>query len=227
MPDVLRLCGETIDGRASLFALDEPGWYAEGTDEAEALANVPKAIAEFDAWLTVHGEDPPAWPDHWEIAERFTTYGLPGGFEVNGIFAVEREAPSADLVATTIRGLGFCRADLERVAATMPDDGWTQPLGPGERTPAEVLTHIARAECWYLSHFTDAAEVALASEPPGTVEQMLAVQDALVDWLRQASGDDLVRVVVDREEEWTVAKLIRRALWHERIHLRELEDATV
>ncbi|MDP9364891.1 MAG: hypothetical protein M3Q10_11830 [Chloroflexota bacterium] len=38
---------EDIEGRVILFPLDLPGCWAEGATEAEALANVPAALAAY------------------------------------------------------------------------------------------------------------------------------------------------------------------------------------
>jgi hypothetical protein len=43
-----------------------------------------------------------------------------------------------------------------------------------------------------------------------------------MDWLTTASGEKLNAISVSDEEEWSVRKVLRRALWHERTHTAEL-----
>lgn len=219
------LYAETIEGVHLLHALHRPGCYAEGATEAQGLATVPAASAAYRHWLAAHGEavpDLPGPPEAFAIVGRFASYTLADGYEVNGLFEPERRPASSAFVARCCRLLGYARVDLLAAARAVPTSRWETALGPGERTPRQVVEHVARAEWWYLSHFADVPRALLDDRPPGSPSQFEAVHAALVDWLANIPCEQLGAITVDREEEWSVRKLLRRALWHERTHTAEL-----
>jgi hypothetical protein len=42
-----------IEGRTLAWALDYPGCFAYGMDEAEALINLPKALLDYEHWIKI------------------------------------------------------------------------------------------------------------------------------------------------------------------------------
>jgi hypothetical protein len=48
-----------IEGRSLAWALDYPGCFAYGNDEAEALINLPKAMLAYESWINNHTSE--AW----------------------------------------------------------------------------------------------------------------------------------------------------------------------
>jgi predicted RNase H-like HicB family nuclease len=221
MMATLRLHSEDIDGRVLLFPLDLPGCWAEGGTEAEALADVPASFAAYAAWLAAHGEAAPDPPGASRVVERVRSRVLADGYEVNALFAPERPPPDRALLFLGRHLLDHAGADLLAALGAIPED--RRDVAPtGRRTPRQVVEHVARAELWYLRHFVDAPTTLVFNHPPGSEEQFSAVHAALLDWLATASPEQLGQLTVEREEEWSVRKLLRRALWHARTHTWEL-----
>jgi predicted RNase H-like HicB family nuclease len=221
MTATLRLHSEDIDGRVLLFPLDLAGCWAEGATEAEALANLPAALAAYHAWLAVHGETGPDPPGEPRVVERVRSRLLRDGYEVNALFAPERRPPDRALLVRGRRLLVHAGADLLAALGAIPEH--RRNVAPaGTRTPRQIVEHVARAELWYLRHFVGAPTTLVADHPPGSEEQFSAVHAALLDWLATASPEQLGQLTVEREEEWSVRKLLRRALWHARTHTADL-----
>jgi predicted RNase H-like HicB family nuclease len=168
------LHSENIEKTHILFALDLPGCYAEGATEAEGLGNFPAAFASYGDWLLAHGEaipDLPDPPEAFAIVGRFASYTLADGYEVNGLFAPEWRPAAPAFVARCHRLLGYARVDLLAAARAIPTSRWDTAFGPGERTPRQVIEHVARAERWYLSHFAGVPRALLDDHPPGSPSQ--------------------------------------------------------
>jgi predicted RNase H-like HicB family nuclease len=218
----LRLYCEDIDGRSVLYALDLPGCYAEGMSEDEALERFPLAWASYADWLVSHGDLAPERPERFTIVERFASYILLDGYEVNALFAPERHPPSRSFIARCQRLLGFSRADLLTTWQAIPADRQDSPAAAGERTPQQILDHLARAEWWYQTHIAEHAERPLIDDPGESLTQLVGVRSSLLNWLSTASDEELRAISVSDEEEWSVRKVLRRALWHERTHSAEL-----
>lgn len=80
---------EEIEGRVLLFALDLPGCWVEGGTEAEALEDVPAALAAYRAWRAGLGDAVPDQVGPPRVVERVPGRFLPDGYEVNALFAPE------------------------------------------------------------------------------------------------------------------------------------------
>lgn len=221
MPAILPLHLEEIEGRVLLFALDLPGCWAEGRTEAEALEEVPAALAAYRAWRAGLGDAVPDQVGQPCVVERIPGRFLPDGSEVNALFAPERRPPDGALLGLCRRLLERSGEDLVAAMAAIPADRW-DAVPVGDRTPRQTIAHVAQAELWYLGRFTHAPRPLLTDHPSGSPEQFAAVHAALLGWLETAAPNQLGQVIVEREEEWTVRKLLRRALWHERTHTADL-----
>jgi predicted RNase H-like HicB family nuclease len=217
----LRLYSEDTDGRSILYALDLPGCYAEGVSEDEAFERFPLAWASYAELLVTRGDMAPQPPERFVIAERFASYVLSDGYEVNALFAPERHPPSRRFIARCQHLLGYSRANLLEAWQAIPADRQDAASAADKRTPQQILDHVARAEWWYQSHIAQHAEGPLRDHSPDSLAQLACARAALLDWLSTASGEEL-RIISVSDEEWSVRKVLRRALWHERTHTAEL-----
>lgn len=213
---------EDIDRVHLAFPLDLPGCYAEGNTEAAALANAPAALAAYRDWRTRHDGPIPPPPAAVRVVERVPSRALAGGYEVNALFAPERRPPDPAFLALGRRLLVAADADLRAALEAIPEGGRDRAPGPGERTPRQVAAHVAQAGWWYLTQVADVPHRAPDDHPVGSTARVAAVHAALLDWLATASPARLAAVTVSQEEEWSVRKLLRRALWHARTHAAEL-----
>lgn len=102
------------------------------------------------------------------------------------------------------------------------------PTGPpGKvRTIELMLEHIADVEWWYLHNLRLLEGV----RPPSSYERngfdyLSKIRDAISDRLKHASTEELERVVTTSvQEQWTLRKVLRRLVWHERYHTAAIES---
>ena len=83
----------------------------------------------------------------------------------------------------------------------------------------DVLHHLGTAENWYMDRLGLAHEPAW--EMKDTLGRVLLVRQHLFDVLPELVGDE--RVAEWNGELWSPRKLIRRALWHELLHARDVK----
>jgi ribosomal protein S18 acetylase RimI-like enzyme len=219
--------------------VDWPGAFCWGAERESALARIPSAVHGFVDWLAAHGEAATR-PESavWEVVEEVAAYRLDGGYEVNAIFAADSRPVTADELDRQIDRLGYARRDLLDLRARLeefersggrlpPEDRAAEALASGAsagREADEVIRHLAAAEIWFASRLEGTARY---EGPPrdGELDTYLeASRDFLLGWLRELHARDPRLARTDgKGERWTLAKLLRRALYHSLDHLAELD----
>lgn len=228
-------------GRFGAWMLDWPGCFAWARSREAALARAHPAAWRFAAWLGDHGESVVGpEPGRPEIVEEVPSI-LVGEYELNALFGVEeREVPAAE-IEEAIRRIGWARADLlalsERITA-FEDAGGLLPLesrdagevasGAGTgRTADAVLRHVAGAGIWLSSRLDRALGTVRYDGPPRDGPRSSFVEAAHA-WamarLRELHRADAMGAATDgKGERWTLAKVLRRHLYHQLDHLDELD----
>jgi predicted N-acetyltransferase YhbS len=151
------------------------------------------------------------------------------GYERNATFAMDNRPVTAEELEAAIRRLDCARQDLVAVLTAMR--AYEARSGPlptaadaGERTADEVLRHLAGAEAWLGSRLDPAARFdgpSRAGDPDIYLETTRAWA---IDNLRQLhSADPAVARTDGKGESWTLAKVVRRYVYHSIDHLRELD----
>lgn len=222
MASHMELYSEDIEGIHVVFALNLPGCYSDGATETEALGRFPAAFASHRDWLAGNGEAVPDPSEAFAVAGRFASYTLADGYEVNAIFEPERVPPDGETLARGRRLLGYARRDLLAALQAIPNADRAKPSAEGDRSPRQIIEHVARAEWWYLSHLADVRGPCPPGDRLSWTASFEAVDAVLTAWLADVPPERLGAVTVDREEEWSIRKLLRRALWHRRTHTAEL-----
>lgn len=226
-------------GRTGAWMLDLPGCFVAGRDRDVALARVPSAVGGFADRFARLGEPiaVPATHDVEVVEEVPAT--VVDGYERNAVFAVDRRAVPADELATAVRRLGLARADLlDLLARVRAHEGAHGPLPAGEdraasaaagapvgqRTSDALLRHLGGSEIWLAGRLDPGARYA---GPPkdGELDAFLAASRA---WALETVADIHARNAAaertDRNgEHWTLAKVLRRLVYHALDHLGELD----
>lgn len=207
-----------------------------GRDPPGALARVPSAVSRFVEWLTGHDEPLPAPPLDLQIIEEVAAYCVDGGYEVNATFAADDRQISVTEREREVRRLGYARADLialvDRLRAfeagggrlaqeQRPEAALASGASDG-RDVDDVLRHIAGAEAWFVSRLDPQARY---EGPRGDLAVYLAAsREFLVEGLGRLHAQHPALARTDgKGERWTLAKLLRRALYHSLDHLDELD----
>ena len=199
-----------------LWSLDCPGAFARGATRQEASAKLPADVASFCRWT---GWDiPPGETDITE--EKYQPDMRVEDADSDMILSSERSPMTAEEYSL-LRKLVLCSArDLDTLYASVPDRD--APLGTARSTfygeypdtARKMFDHTNRVTSYYVGEL--GAEVETL---PGCYENrlngLLAVE-ALPDFL------NLPVIEGSYGEEWSLRKVLRRFLWHDRIHARAM-----
>jgi predicted N-acetyltransferase YhbS len=216
-------------GRWGAWLLDVPGAFSSAPTRPLALSQSPSTLGWFRDWLARHGKslDLPGVSSVEEIEEVAAT--VVDGYERNATFAADNRPVTSEQLDAAIRCLDYARQDLVAVLTAMrAHEAGSGPLptagDAGERTANEVLRHLAGAEAWLGSRLDPAARF---DGPPrdGDPDAYLEATRAwAIDNLRRLHAADPAMSRTDgKGESWTLAKLVRRYIYHSVDHLRELD----
>ena len=219
-------------GRFGVWMLDLPGCFAWRADRGTALdAAIPRADA-FVAWLAGHGEEAGGAPGRdarLEIVEEVAPT-REGDYERNATFAADHRPVTADELDRAVRWLGYARVDLERAierlrahevaSGPLPTTGADRD----ERESDETLRHLAGAEVWLSGRLDRTARYEGPPRYGDLDEYLVATRAWAVERVRDLFARDPAMTGTDRMgETWTLAKVLRRLVYHSLDHLDELD----
>jgi len=213
------------------WVLDLPGCVTGGRDLDEAAEKLPLVLAEHVGWLRAHGEESEDSRE-WEVAEEVAGSTLAGG---DALFAAEREALSIEELEMLVRRMDHARSDLLSAIDGVPDTvlDWAPPTtafvsfdawAPGVRTIRDVAQHVFRFEIYYRDGLRNGQAAGIfepVAEPARDRAQTVELLRSLSDAGRSQSYRP-VRPGQSMPEEWTVRKVVRRVISHERAHTAEV-----
>ena len=220
------------------IAFDLPGCIVNATSLSELLEIAPIVVAEHVAWLRSSKIDVAADDGiEIQIAEEIRAAEQDAA---DGEFCFTDDlTPVSDADMTVgLAILESSRRDLLGAVKDVPDAilDWRPPLSamarvdewnPDARTIREITREIASAEGYYRTALTDGLDV---GEAAGDVDDLAAHRASLIATLQSLGADDRgrlfkpQRVWQDRPEDWTVRKVIRRVISHERFHTAEIRQ---
>jgi uncharacterized damage-inducible protein DinB len=210
------------DGGWMAHCFDYPGATVKAPDERLAQALVGRFAREEAAAL---GERAPAGT---AVVERVDTpRALCRAGDTEAMFDVWR-TPLGD--AAWARGrdyLAWSRSELLALWNAVPGEMRAWRPTPDKRSLAEIVSHVADAEAFYLVRLSP------TGAPVRELWQRHARRDASVEARLTAIRADLLlaleqaprsRVAVHDPdgETWTPAKVLYRSIWHERHHTRQM-----
>lgn len=221
-----------IEGRTLAWALDYPGCFSYGMDEAEALIQLPRALLQYEKWIKDHTAD--SWVNFTDmdmrVVEHFTTFHMdddykpapPGkGYEINAWFKDDWRPLSQEEIQNALNTFRWQRDELLAGLSTLEPE-ILEKQRPGQRwNILGIAKHIANAEHWYLSRMelTSLTRKALRPEPIMRLEQMSKeIEGLFPDFADQV----VVRGI--EGEIWSYRKIVRRTLWHQRDHIEHIKE---
>ncbi|MCL6600319.1 MAG: DinB family protein [Alicyclobacillus macrosporangiidus] len=154
--------------------------------------------------------------------------GKPLECDSEGFFNWDNDSFEDGLLDETVKLLSFSRQDLLRLIDGVSDDVLDARLTQGKRTIREIVDHIAIAEWWYTTRLAaDPSRARPWSEYGADVLSRLneirnMFLHEFVPMLRRMSDRERQQVFEHRGERWTAKKVLRRAVWHELLHLKQL-----
>lgn len=211
-----------IEGRALAWVLAYPGCYNYGATVDEALAGLPAAIIDYWAWRASHGDlvTPEAQEIEIEVVETFTvTYD--GDYEINAFFTPDGQSPSEEEIEEVLRLLAYSRADLLALIADLPNATLDWQPDQESWSIRRILRHIGDAEAWYISRLGIAPG---DHEMESEIARLASIRRMAMERIRAFPPGKRAQVYAPQGELWTLRKVLRRFIWHERDHLQQIAN---
>lgn len=209
---------EYNDGGYLLYAQNYPGAFVRGATENEALAKFPGELRSYLRWS---GQAQFSWENPVvEVVQRKESALQICQADSDLLFDVERE-PLTEEEYQRLKLLVLKSArDFRTIYASIPNPEISgRPrrtcfYGAVPRTPAEMYAHTNNVTAYYTAAFGLETE----NVEDIYVNRLCALSELedLPDFL---SGK--VYIAPDGEA-WTMRKVLRRFLWHDRIHARAM-----
>lgn len=206
------------------YALDLPGCFSSAATPEEAVRQAPERIAAHLVWRAEHDCSFPVadGPIGVDVVETFTAFpsSADPAYIVNAFFADDQRPLANWEIRMGLQVLDWTRQDLRAVIQSIPvvRRSSPPPRPAARETPADLLRHIADAENWYFSQLGLAlAADQIPLDPPARLD---TVRANIRQQLPALAGDD--RITTSHDERWSARKILRRTLWHERDHTRQI-----
>jgi len=213
---MIRAVLEQSESGCIVYAPDFPGAYARGATADQALAKLPLDVVSYCRWI---GAPPPDAGDPVVVVQTASTALTVSDADSEVLFDTERRPLGHD---DYVRGKTLAlrsAADVQTLLDSIPDQDATdlpaRPTFYGDvpRTAREMVAHLNGTTAYYTSRLgvdIEPAETILASrelafaamEVPGFLDDRVFTDSA--------------------NEEWTLRKVLRRFVWHDRIHARAM-----
>ena len=199
-----------------LWATDYPGAFARGASLDEALAKLPADLREWSAWT---GLEAPVDGEAVVIGEVESTLDVRDG-DSDALTDGEREALSREEYVR-LRDAAIRSAEqFKRLYESVPDpDRSENPVrqtfyGAVPRTAREMYEHTKNVNAYYFG------EIGVEADNEGDI-----VDCRRRGFERLEKQPDFLKNDVfagSWQEDWTLRKLLRRFIWHDRIHARAM-----
>ena len=211
--------------RYTAWALDFPGCFANGNDQAEALLALPRKLLEFDYWVRLHTDQPWFHLDgldmHIDETYKVARVNLQGEeYEINAFFRDDLRPLTDRDVDQALQVLHWQQEELLAGLEFVNEDRLNQ-IEVGQRwSILGIVRHLAFAELWYLQNLgLPTPEISQDLNPISVIEQSF---NAVTIALPNLIGDS--RITEYSQEHWSARKLIRRTLWHRRDHIDHIRQ---
>lgn len=214
-----------VEGRTLAWALDYPGVFTYGADDAEAILRMPREMLRFESWLNLRTDHP------WvrlegldmhidEIFEVFPVDDEGEIYEVNAFFRSDLLPLSAEEIQKALQIYDWQREELLAGVETLPKDLLSRQFEGQRWTIEGILEHIARVERWYFSRL--GFEISLPDDCSDPLRLLTLSAEGVRRSLPETEGWD--QVFEHQQEKWSARKLTRRLLWHQRDHIDHIRE---
>lgn len=210
------------------WVFELPGCYARGSTRKEAVGLAPASIEELQARLSQSGSltNEVRPPFSVVIAEEFRAFPSSPDYIVNAFFDNDRIPLTDDDIDYARSLLSLNRTDLMSIVSRLSEDTLDWEIsGEIQRNIRGILRHIGTAEWWYWDRLGLAGPW---QELPESLAELLGtVREFTLQHLPELVGS--IQTSTCLGEQWSPRKLLRRSIWHERVHTlqiaRYLKDA--
>jgi hypothetical protein len=213
-----------LGGSVVALVPDLPGCFAVGADEAQALARLRMAVPDYFHWLSMQDADTPTMSGEVEpiVRERFTVtqHGL---HQVRAFFAADAQPVEDDDLDWGLALMSYAHQDLARVVQPLNDAALDWTPGPPQRSIRQIVEHVAQTEAWLSTRLDNQPHVRLVEQLPGSLlDRCNAAHEHTMWRLSRATPDKRAVITEHNGERWSMRKIIRRSITHERMHTEEI-----
>lgn len=200
-----------------LYAVDLPGAYARGVGREEALQKMRQELPQFLRWMG--RELPPEELAPVIIQEKTSTLCIADA-DSDVLFESERLPLTPEEYAAQKALALRSAADFLALYRSIPDPDQSA-LPPREtfygavpRTAREMYEHTKNVNAYYFR------EIGIAADNEGDIlscrERGFLLLERQLDYLKNEV------FLGSYEEEWSLRKVLRRFIWHDRIHAKAI-----
>ena len=209
-------------GRTFAHVPGLPGCIVRGETAEEAAAAISDAIKQHLFWLNAHGgRDFQLFRNvHMRVAGALAGGAATGSGSRVALLPTDLIPIEANELEEHLRRLKYFRTDLLEIISRIPVDLMTFRPSRRQRTIREILQHIAGAEQAYLARLFKLSRFQPQETP---VQRLRMVREAAYTLLSKCDRTRRNRIVHKAGEPWTLRKVLRRFLEHEREHILEIE----
>jgi predicted RNase H-like HicB family nuclease len=219
---------QTAEGATLALILDLPGCFANGATREEALERLQQTVGDYHAWLRRHDEYMPEvrGPFSFDVREVFQIR-FEDGKEINSFFRPDAQAATDEDIEWALALLGWQREDLLERVGGLSDAvlDWVPPDDPDGWSIRRILDHLAQAEIWYMGRLDETPPNVVVVKLPGpTLDRLQRVRQAVIVRINNYPKELRGTLFTHQGEQWTLRKALRRAVWHERDHLNQIDE---
>jgi predicted RNase H-like HicB family nuclease len=210
-----------------------PGCFTRATTRGEVLSLLPGAVEAHLGWLDDRGIAHPSRSGFTIIEEQGGIQELGESGGVVALFNSDREHITAESLRRFLALMEHNRDETLGLISSLSPGVLTSYLRPGKRTVVDDVRHIVNAEEWYVSRLGRRYQRVYEGElradrgkrRPSDVERLTLTRRSMVVALWKALTDEHQGPFIRRayskhpEELWTLVKVLRRFVEHEREHL--------
>jgi len=203
------------------WVFELPGCYSRASTREDTIEIAPAAIQELLERLrqsSLLKMDPPS-DFEINISEEFRSIPYSPDYLVNAFFENDQIPLSVPDIIFGTHVLNLNRRELLSIAAHLPQNVLEKNIdGEVQKSIRGILRHIGTAEWWYWDRL---GLTFPRTERPDDIFNLL-------DMVRQYTLEHISDLVGSTEkttcsgEDWSPRKLLRRAIWHERVHTLQI-----
>lgn len=217
MARIIRTAVEENDKGIMLHFVDMPGAFTRGRNLDEALGKIACEARIYEAWVGMPNDGTAC---EVEIVQRESTNARLDDGDTEILVCRDKEFDTSYFLQLKMLALKSAN-DFQRLYDSIPDPELSDSTKARStfygRVPAnakEMLEHVDRVTAYYLSRIAidfAGTEANLVANRFHCLKLIEADQEACRNTLRYIDN-----------EHWTTAKVLRRFIWHDRIHARAL-----
>ncbi|MGH8016018.1 MAG: hypothetical protein ACREBV_07500 [Candidatus Zixiibacteriota bacterium] len=203
------------------WVFEFPGCYARASTREEAIKLAPQAVEEL---LKRMGPNHTPFDDtrplfEFRVVEEFRSVRIASDYLINAFFENDRIPVSRENVEYARRLLNMNRDELKLVLSMLTEVSLSRQItGEVRGNIKGILKHVGTTEWWYW----DRLGMAFPREqlPNDLFELLERVRDFTNENLAALIENKMT--TTKRDEIWSPRKLLRRTIWHERVHTLQI-----